>query len=314
MVLLDMVATNYHGFREKYLSGAQFPADFIVAHYDHGIRGKVSAEDAEFVRQQCRNYGVVVQCGYGKLTAATGEAVARQCRYDFFRRVAEAIARDDEPVYLVTAHHQDDLLETIALNVVRGTGWRGLAPMNRPQVLRPLLDITKAELVSYAIEHGLTWREDQTNDSPRYLRNRLRALLASRSPDDKAELIRLYERQKYLRRQIEQELEHYGTRYITRDEQVIVDANDINADYGTRYITRDEQGRLVLRRYDLIMLPSRVAIELLRYATDGYLTSPQLRQLLLFAKVGRPGKQMRWKRVGVRLSVHDLSFTKDKTS
>ena len=292
MVLLDMVATNYHGFREKYLSGAQFPADFVVAHYDHGIRGKVSAEDAEFVRQQCRNYGVTVRCGCGKLAAATGEAVARQYRYDFFRRVAEAIARDDEPVYLVTAHHQDDLLETIALNIVRGTGWRGLAPMNQPQVLRPLLDIAKAELVSYAIEHGSTWREDQTNDSPRYLRNRLRVLLASRSLADKAELIRLYERQKHLRRQIERELEYYCVRHITRDKQ----------------------GQLVLRRYDLIMLPSQVAIELLRYATDGYLTSPQLRQLLLFAKVGRSGKQMRWKRVGVRLSVHDLSFTKDKTS
>lgn len=291
MVLLDMVVTDYHGFREKYLSGALFPADFIVVHYDHGIRGKVSAEDAEFVRQQCRNYGVTVQCGYGKLATATGEAVARQYRYDFFRRVAEAIVRDD-PVYLVTAHHRDDLLETIALNIVRGTGWRGLAPMNRPRVLRPLLDIAKAELVSYAIEHGLTWREDQTNDSPRYLRNRLRALLASRSPADKAELIRLYERQKHLRRQIERELEHYCARHITRDKQ----------------------GQLVLRRYDLIMLPSRVAIELLRYATNGCLTSPQLRQLLLFVKVGRSGKQMRWKRVGVRLSVHDLSFTKDKTS
>ena len=286
MVLLDMVATNYHGFREKYLSGAQFPADFIVAHYDHGIRGKVSAEDAEFVRQQCRNYGVAVQCGCGKLTAATGEAVARQYRYDFFRRVAEAIARDDEPVYLVTAHHRDDLLETIALNVVRGTGWRGLAPMNRPQVLRPLLDITKAELVSYAIEHGLTWREDQTNDSPRYLRNRLRALLASRSPDDKAELIRLYERQKYLRRQIEQELEHYGTRYITRDEQ----------------------GRLVLRRYDLIMLPADVAIEILRRLTKGWLTRPQLGQLLLFIKVGKPSKQLSWKRLNVRLDVRRVYF------
>lgn len=291
MVLLDMVATDYYGFREKYFSGAQFPADFIVAHYDHGIRGKASAEDAEFVRQQCRNYGVTVRCGCGKLAAATGEAVARQYRYDFFRRVAEAIARDD-PVYLVTAHHQDDLLETIALNIVRGTGWRGLAPMNQPQVLRPLLDIAKAELVSYTIEHGLAWREDKTNDSPRYLRNRLRVLLASRSPADKAKLTRLYERQKYLRRQIERELEHYCARHITRDKQ----------------------GQLVLRRYDLIMLPSQVAIELLRYATDGYLTSPQLRQLLLFAKVGKSGKQMCWKRVGVRLSVHDLSFIKDKTS
>ena len=292
MVLLDMVAIDYHGFRERHFSGTRFPADFIVVHYDHGIRGKVSAEDAEFVRQQCCSYGVTVQCGYGKLAAATGEAVARQYRYDFFRRVAEAIARDDEPVYLVTAHHQDDLLETIALNIVRGTGWRGLAPMNRPQVLRPLLDIAKAELVSYAIEHGLTWREDQTNDSPRYLRNRLRVLLASRSPSDKAELTRLYERQKHLRRQIEQELEHYCARHSTRDKQ----------------------GQLVLRRYDLIMLPADIAIEILRRLTKGWLTRPQLGQLLLFPKVGRPGKQMRWKRVGVRLSVHDLSFTKDKAN
>lgn len=286
MVLLDMVVTNYHGFREKYLSGAQFPADFIVAHYDHGIRGKVSAEDAEFVRQQCRNYGVAVQCGYGKLAAATGEAVARQHRYDFFRRVAEAIAKDDEPVYLVTAHHRDDLLETIALNIVRGTGWRGLAPMNQPQVLRPLLDIAKAGLVSYAIEHGLAWREDQTNDSPRYLRNRLRALLASRSPADKAELIRLYERQKHLRRQIERELEHYCVRHITRDKQ----------------------GQLVLRRYDLIMLPADVAIEILRRLTKGWLTRPQLGQLLLFIKVGKPSKQLSWKRLNVRLDVRRVYF------
>ena len=286
MVLLDMVATDYHGFGEKYLSGAQFSADFIVAHYDHGIRGKVSAEDAEFVRQRCRNYGVAVRCGHGKLTAATGEAVARQCRYDFFRRVAEAIARDDESVYLVTAHHQDDLLETIALNIVRGTGWRGLAPMNRPQVLRPLLDIAKAELVSYAIEHGLTWREDQTNDSPRYLRNRLRALLASRSPADKAKLIRLYERQKHLRRQIERELEHYCARHITRDKQ----------------------GQLVLRRYDLIMLPADVAIEILRRLTKGWLTRPQLGQLLLFIKVGKRCKQLSWKRLNVRLDVRRVYF------
>ncbi len=286
MVLLDMVATNYHGFREKHFSGAQFPADFIVVHYDHGIRGKVSAEDAEFVRQCCRSYGVAVQCSCGKLAAVTGEAVARQYRYDFFRRVAEAIARDDEPVYLVTAHHRDDLFETVALNIVRGTGWRGLAPMNQPRVLRPLLDIAKTELVGYAIEHGLTWREDQTNDSPRYLRNRLRALLASWSPADRAELVRLHRKQKCLRRQIEQELEYYCARHVTRDKQ----------------------GQLVLRRYDLIMLPADVAIEILRRLTKGWLTRPQLGQLLLFIKVGKPSKQLSWKRLNVRLDVRRVYF------
>ncbi len=286
MVLLDMVAIDYYGFRERHFSGTRFPADFIVVHYDHGIRGKVSAEDAEFVRQCCRSYGVAAQCGYGKLAAVTGEAVARQYRYDFFLRVAEAIARDDEPVYLVTAHHRDDLLETVALNMVRGTGWRGLAPMNQPRVLRPLLDIAKTELVGYAIEHGLTWREDQTNDSPRYLRNRLRALLASWSPADRAELVWLYRKQKCLRRQIEQELEYYCARHVTRDKQ----------------------GRLVLRRYDLIMLPADIAIEILRRLTKGWLTRPQLGQLLLFIKVGKPSKQLSWKRLNVRLDVRRVYF------
>ncbi len=286
MVLLDMVAIDYHGFRERHFSGAQFPADFIVVHYNHGIRGEVSAEDAEFVRQCCRSYGVAVQCGCGKLAAVTGEAVARQYRYDFFRRVAEAVARDDELVYLVTAHHRDDLLETVALNIARGTGWRGLAPMNQPRVLRPLLDVAKTELVGYAIEHGLTWREDQTNDSPRYLRNRLRALLASWSPADRAELVRLHRKQKCLRRQIEQELECYCARHVTRDKQ----------------------GRLVLRRYDLIMLPADVAIEILHRLTKGWLTRPQLGQLLLFIKVGKPSKQLSWKRLNVRLDVRRVYF------
>lgn len=280
MVLLDMVATNAGGFRDRHFAGAGWTGDFVVAHYDHGIRGMESQEDADFVQAKCRQYGVKLILGRGELSPHTGEEVARQARYGFLCQAAkEESENGGEETYIVTAHHQDDLLETIVMNLIRGTGWRGLAPMNQPRVLRPLLDIAKTELVGYAIEHGLTWREDQTNDSPRYLRNRLRALLASWSPTDKVALIRLYERQKHLRRQIEQELEYYCARHVTRDKQ----------------------GRLVLRRYDLIMLPSQVAIELLRYVTDGYLTSPQLQQLLLFAKVGRPGKQMLWKRVGVRL-------------
>lgn len=280
MVLLDMVATNAGGFRDRHFAGAGWMGDFVVAHYDHGIRGEESHADADFVRDKCRQYGVKLIPGRGELPPHTGEEVARQARYGFLCQAAKKESENGgEEAYIVTAHHQDDLLETIVMNLIRGTGWRGLAPMSRTDVVRPLIDMTKADVVRYALEHDLDWREDKTNDSPRYLRNRLRALLASRSPSNKAELIRLYERQKHLRRQIERELEHYCARHIARDKQ----------------------GQLVLRRYDLIMLPSQVAIELLRYVTDGYLTSPQLQQLLLFAKVGRPGKQMLWKRVGVRL-------------
>ena len=287
MVLLDMVATNAEGFRDRHFAGAGWMGDFVVAHYDHGIRGEESHADADFVRDKCRQYGVKLILGRGELSPHTGEEVARQARYGFLCQAArEESENGGEEAYIVTAHHQDDLLETIVMNLIRGTGWRGLAPMNQPRVLRPLLDIAKTELVSYAIEHSLTWREDQTNDSPRYLRNRLRALLASWSPADRAELVRLYERQKYLRRQIEQELEYYCARHVTRDKP----------------------GRLVLRRYDLIMLPADVAIEILRRLTKGWLTRPQLGQLLLFIKVGKPSKQLSWKRLNVRLDVRRVYF------
>ena len=287
MVLLDMVATNAGGFRDRHFAGAGWTGDFAVAHYDHGIRGEESHADADFVRAKCRQYGVRLITAQGNLPPDTGEDKARRARYSFLGRVAKKESENGgEEAYIATAHHQDDLLETIVMNLIRGTGWRGLAPMNQPRVLRPLLDIAKTELVGYAIEHGLTWREDQTNDSPRYLRNRLRALLASWSPTDKVALIRLYERQKHLRRQIEQELEYYCARHVTRDKQ----------------------GRLVLRRYDLIMLPVDVAIEILRRLTKGWLTRPQLGQLLLFIKVGKPSKQLSWKRLNVRLDVRRVYF------
>ena len=287
MVLLDMVATNAEGFRDRHFVGAGWTGDFVVAHYDHGIRGIESQEDADFVQAKCRQYGVRLITAQGNLPPDTSEDKARRARYSFLGQVAkDESAGGAESVYIVTAHHQDDLLETIVMNLVRGTGWRGLAPMNQPRVLRPLLNIAKTELVGYAIEHGLTWREDQTNDSPRYLRNRLRALLASWSPADRAELVRLHRKQKCLRRQIEQELEYYCARHATRDKP----------------------GRLVLRRYDLIMLPADVAIEILRRLTKGWLTRSQLGQLLLFIKVGKPSKQLSWKRLNVRLDVRRVYF------
>jgi len=64
---------------------------------------------------------------------------------------------------LHTAHHRDDLIESAAINILRGTGWRGLAPLRNPEIIRPLLDWTKCDIYRYAAEHQLHFREDQTN-------------------------------------------------------------------------------------------------------------------------------------------------------
>lgn len=286
MVLLDMVATNAGGFRDRHFAGAGWTGDFVVAHYDHGIRGEESHADADFVRDKCRQYGVRLITAQGNLPPDTGEDKARRARYGFLCQAAKEESKNGgEEAYIVTAHHQDDLLETIVMNLIRGTGWRGLAPMSRADVIRPLIDMTKVDIVRYALEHDLDWREDKTNDSPEYWRNRLRAQVIGRLLTERNKMLALCHRQRRLRVEIDNEV----TRYI---EQRVGSVDN----------------RSVMYRYDLIMLPADVAMEILRRLTKGWLTRPQLGQLLLFIKVGKPSKQLSWKRLNVRLDVRRVYF------
>lgn len=282
MALLDLVANDYGGFRRQHFASAKWPDDFVVAHFDHGIRGNESHNDAEFVRTTVRQrYGLLVQIGCGELPADTSEEVARQARYQFLNKVVERWGDKGVATMIVTAHHRDDLLETVAMNLIRGTGWRGLAPMSQRNVIRPLLGWNKVDIARYALEHNLVWREDQTNYSTKYFRNRLRSALAGCSETDKQQLANLVLQQIDLRKQIDSEVDEYVLRHVTHD---------------------DDNNALRMRRYDLIMLPSEVARQVLWHITDGKLTTPQLEDLLLFVKLGRPSKRMAWKDVAVRLA------------
>ena len=282
MALLDLVANDYGGFRRQHFASARWPDDFIVAHFDHGIRGNESHNDAEFVRTTVRQrYGLLVQIGCGELPADTSEEVARQARYQFLNQVVERWDDEGVATMIVTAHHRDDLLETVAMNLIRGTGWRGLAPMSQRNVIRPLLGWNKVDIARYALEHNLAWREDQTNYSTKYFRNRLRSTLAGCSETDKQQLANLVLQQINLRKQIDSEVDEYVLRHVTHD---------------------DGNNALCIRRYDLIMLPGEVARQVLWHITDGKLTTPQLEDLLLFVKLGRPSKRMAWKDVAVRLA------------
>lgn len=142
----------------------------IVAHYDHGIRGD-SAEDRRFVQRTATRHGLPFVYDEGKLGAGASEAAARAARYKFLHHVrAQSGARA-----IVTAHHEDDVLETVLLNMQRGTRRRGLSSLRSTDIVkRPLLDHPKKRLVSYARANGLTWREDSTNSSDKYRRNHVR--------------------------------------------------------------------------------------------------------------------------------------------
>lgn len=150
--------------------GGQPKIRLTVAHYDHGIR-EDSMEDRRFVEKLAGTYGLVYVFDEGRLGAGVSEAVAREARYAFLGRLKQASGAQ----YLVTAHHEDDVFETAILNLLRGTGRKGLSSLrSTEEVYRPLLETPKEHVIGYARKHGLEWREDSTNASDDYLRNYIR--------------------------------------------------------------------------------------------------------------------------------------------
>lgn len=148
----------------------------IVAHLDHGIR-EDSADDRQLVAAVAREYGLPFIYKEAGLGAGASEAAARTARYSFLRDVQ----RSSGARALVTAHHQDDVLETAILNMLRGTGRKGLTALSsRHDVVRPLLNTPKQALIAYAKDQGLRWHEDSTNLDTTYTRNYIRAHLLPR--------------------------------------------------------------------------------------------------------------------------------------
>lgn len=163
VVLLDML------WRRGY--------DIVVGHVDHGIRGEDSAADARFVKALAAKYNMKYVMTSLHLSATASEAQAREQRYAFLLSEAQK-----HRATLVTAHHLDDIVETIAINLERGTGWRGLAVLGRSDVVRPLVKFTKQQLYDYATTHRLEWVEDATNQTDDYQRNRMRHRIPSEFP------------------------------------------------------------------------------------------------------------------------------------
>ena len=157
--------------------------DVVLLHCNFQLREEESEEDELFVRQLALNYGkeVFVQrfdVGAEKETAGGGvQEVARRLRYNWFQEMAEKqIASGISSVYLLTAHHADDHIETMLLQFFRGTGLKGLTgiPAISGIIRRPLLPFFKEELEGYAKERQLDWREDSSNTATAYTRNYLR--------------------------------------------------------------------------------------------------------------------------------------------
>ena len=147
--------------------------EVIAAHFNHGIRSDAGADEA-LVQNQAAKYGIASESGRAKLGPNVSEAAARNARYKFLYEVQAK----HKAKAIITAHHQDDLIETAFINLIRGTGRKGLASItSNDNLMRPLLSIEKTSIIEYAKNNNLRWNADSTNENTDYLRNYLRRLV-----------------------------------------------------------------------------------------------------------------------------------------
>lgn len=152
-----------------YLLRQKLDIRLYAAHFNHKLRGEGSDQDEAFVRSFCERYDIQLYVGSGEVLAGKKglEAAARDARYSFLQGLPGKIA---------TAHTADDNAETVLMRLVRGTGLRGLgaiAPV-RGTIIRPMLTVTRMDVLAFLEEYRLPHREDSSNASDRFLRNRLR--------------------------------------------------------------------------------------------------------------------------------------------
>jgi tRNA(Ile)-lysidine synthetase-like protein len=276
MVLLDLLAhmadstklsakDQSNTAKDYQLSAISY--ELIVAHFDHGIRPD-SAQDRQLVQTAAERYGLSYIYEEAALGPNASEATARQARYAFLRKVKTAQGADA----IVTAHHQDDALETAIINILRGTGRKGLSSLQTAgDIVRPLLHLTKADIYDYAQAHPqITWREDSTNADDRYLRN-------------------------YVRHQLIDKLGDYGRSLLLEYISRAVVANPLIDTILLHDIAAHSSAHGGLERAWFISLPYDVSTEVMAAWLRGHdireFDRRMIARLVVAAKTARPGKQ-----------------------
>ena len=152
-----------------YLLKDEWQLQLSAVHFNHHLQPVEPDEDEQFVREFCAGYNIPLFVGSAYVTSGKKglEAAARDARYAYF---------DTLPGKIATAHTADDNAETVLMHLVRGTGLKGLGGISpiRGNLIRPMLSITRAEVLGFLEEYHLSYVEDSSNGTDAFLRNRLR--------------------------------------------------------------------------------------------------------------------------------------------
>lgn len=167
----------------------KYDLQLAIAHMNYGLRGRDSDRDERFVRELAEKYGIEIfvlhhnrpagnahehsrNAYMRSLQKQPSENILRDIRYDFF----EKIRRENNFDQIAVAHNMDDQVETFLMRVIRGAGLKGLASMKykNKNIIRPLLNVSRKEILQYLKNHKLKFRTDKTNLESKYLRNKIR--------------------------------------------------------------------------------------------------------------------------------------------
>ncbi|MBA4347974.1 MAG: tRNA lysidine(34) synthetase TilS, partial [Clostridiales bacterium] len=150
----------------------------FAAHLNHGIRGETAARDQRWCMALCERLGIPLATenadvpAFAKEHGQSLEQAAREVRYEFLERARESFGAS----VIATAHHRDDQAETVLMNLIRGSGAIGLCGMKprNGNIIRPMLNISKEEILAFLAKADETYCEDETNAENAAVRNRIR--------------------------------------------------------------------------------------------------------------------------------------------
>jgi len=238
--------------------------DLIVAHFDHGLRLD-STQDCLFVEKAAQSHNLPFAFKAASLGQAS-EATARTARHEWLEQMRSERQADA----VITAHHQDDLLETSLLNLARGSGRHGLAPMSPGAIKRPLIGISRVHLRAYASTNKITWREDSTNSDITNPRNYLRLeLLAKASASWRSRYLELVTSLAKLNTKIDHSIS------VTRDN---LSSGEMSYSFPRAYI----------REISLMQLEEHLVATALMLWPDVELDRRVVKEMALFAKTSAP--------------------------
>ena len=230
-----------------------FNLNCAVAHCNFQLRGTESDLDEELVANFCKKNDI--PCFVEKFDTlqivetrkVSIQIAARELRYSWFKQ----ICIDHDYQFIATAHHLDDQAETFLINFTRGTGIDGLVgiPERNENIIRPLLSFSREEILNYATENGVEWREDQSNASTKYLRNKMRHLVLPVLKQENTEFLKSFQNTLYHLKQT-QLLANDAVAFFEKEcVKMINDQLEIDLDKAQNFNNNKHYFLQVLKRY-----------------------------------------------------------------